>query len=230
MILKMQRPDAPRSTSWRMRHRFARVVDVVPTDILGWESAKEPRKPQARVPLDFRTVDERTIGDLHGIVPPAIYEASGAFLDRGDVGFAALSDDRFAGWVWLSRRTHRDPWSGLTIRLAPDESYGYALWVPHDFRPLGVPRALMIRMLADVYADPELSRVYAWVDKRNRESQMLLRLLGFKDVQEVTRVRVLGRYGRRLPRSDSPRFGPVSLEGRHRGPLQNLPSPTDIEQ
>ena len=88
----------------------------------------------------------------------------------------------------------------------------------------------MIRMLADVYNDPALARVYAWVDKRNRESQMLLRLLGFKDVQEVTRVRVLGRYGRRLPRSDTPRFGPVSLEGRHRGPLQNLPSPTDIEQ
>jgi RimJ/RimL family protein N-acetyltransferase len=207
-----------------------RVVDVVPLDILEWESSKEPRKPQAQVPLEFATVDERTVGPLREIVPHALYRHTPAFLGRGDVGFAAISEGRFGGWVWLSRRSHRDPWSGLTYRLAPDEAYGYALWVPPDLRTQGVPRALMIRMLQNVYADPALSRMYASADKRNRESQMLLRLLGFKDVQEVTRVRVLGRVGRRLPRSDRPRFGPVSVHGRHSAALQDPPAPADSGQ
>ena len=214
----------------RVRRRLASVFSVVPTDILEWQAVKAPRKPQARIPLEFMTVDATNLGDLRHEVPGPIYESSSAFVGRGDHGFVAMVEGRYAGWVWISRQTHRDPWSGLTIRLGADEAYGYALWVPEAFRPLGVPRALMLRMLGEVHEDPALSRLYAWVDKRNRESQMLLRLLGFKDVQQVTWARALGRFGWQVPRSDKPRFGPVSTDGRHSGPLQNLPSPTDIEQ
>jgi ribosomal protein S18 acetylase RimI-like enzyme len=219
---------SPRATKEIRARR--RVVDVVETDILEWRDVKEPRKPQAAVPLEFRVVDATTIAELEAIVPRHLYSvAATAFLARGDVGFAAISEGRFAGWVWLSRVTHRDPWSGLTINLAPDEAYAYALWVAEPFRPKGVGRALMTRMLHDVHSDPALSRVYGWVDKRNRESQMLLRLLGFKDLQVVKHARVLGRVGLQVPRSDRPRFGPVSSQGRHRATLTQLPAAADTD-
>lgn len=213
----------------RLRERLGRLVDVVDTDILMWEAVKEPRRPQAQVPLEFRTVDRAALDELRGTVPDGLHREAGAFLERGDTGFAALAGDAFAGWVWLSRRSHRDPWSGLRICLAPDEAYAYALWVEPDLRPKGVARALMTRMLHEVFADPVLTRVYGWVDKRNRESQMLLRLLGFKDVQHVKRAMVLDRLGRQIPGTDRPRFGPLSRDGRHRSALQNDPAATDME-
>ncbi len=64
----------------------------------------------------------------------------GAFQKRGDVGFVAAVDDRFAGWIWLSRLSHRDPWSGLHIRLASGEAYAYALWVAPEHRPKASPQ------------------------------------------------------------------------------------------
>jgi GNAT superfamily N-acetyltransferase len=214
----------------RLRARVERVVEVVEVDLLVWEAEKEPRRPQAQVPLEFRRVDARSLPELRALVPARLYADAERFVGREDRGFAAVTGDgAFAGWVWMSRRPHRDPWSGLTIRLAPDEAYGYALWTPPELRPKGVARALMITMLHEVYADPSLARLYGWVDRRNRESAMLHRLLGFKDVQEVKRARVLNRFGMKVPRSDRPRFGPLSKDGRHRAGLQNRPEKTDTE-
>ena len=70
-------------------------------------------------------------------------------------------------------------------------------------------------MLAAVAADPALTRVYAWVDRRNRESQVLLRLIGFERAQEVRRLHILHRFGRALPGSAQPPYGPLSADGRH---------------
>jgi len=150
------------------------------------------------------------------LVPPHRRGNVQTFLARGDAGYLAGVDGRLAGWIWLSRVTHRDPWSGLRIRLGPDEAYAYALWVDPEHRPKGVAAALVVSLLREVRDDPTLTRVYGWVDKRNRESQVLLRLLGFVQVQHVKRVHVLHRIGRQLPRSDRPRFGPLSAAGRHR--------------
>ena len=222
-------PQPPKARA-RVRARLERFVQVLEVDLLAWEGDKEPRKPQAQVPLEFRPVDAQTLGGFASIVPPDLFADGNRFVAGGDRGFAAVTDDgRFAGWVWMSRRSHRDAWSGLTIRLAPDEAYGYALWTPPELRPKGVARALMITMLHEVYADPSIARLYGWVDRRNRESAMLHRLLGFKDVQEVKRARVLNRVGMKLPRTDKPRFGPLSKDGRHSEALQNRPAQTDME-
>ena len=67
-----------------------------------------------------------------------------------------------------------------------------------------------------VPVDGSLVRVYGWVDTRNRESQMLLRLLGFSQMQHLKRLHVLHRVGRPVPRSTTPAFGPLSRAGRHR--------------
>lgn len=141
-----------------------------------------------------------------------------AFRARGDTGFFALRDGQPVGWIWLSRVSHRDPWSGLDIRLAPDEVYAYALWTSEDARADGSGQLLVSRMLEACQADPALSRVYGWVDKRNRPSQVLLRLLGFQDVQSLQRVRVLG-HGLIRRGTDTPAYGPMSRQGRHSEPI-----------
>jgi hypothetical protein len=67
-----------------------------------------------------------------------------------------------------------------------------------------------------VQNDSALSRVYGWVDQRNREAQVLYRMMfGFTQVQRVRRVHLLRRVGFQLPGSDDPKFGPVSRAGRH---------------
>ena len=198
----------------RLASARARLVEVVDTDVLAWEATKAPRPARAQVEVELVEVD--TPEDVRRVAPARHADEAQAFTARGDHGFAALVDGRYAGWIWLSRESHRDPWSGLRIRLAADEAYAYALWIEPDFRPKGVARLLMVAMLTSVHADPALSRVYGWVDRENRESQMLLRLLGFKNVQSVRRVMLLERFGRALPRTDRPPSGPLSRHGRHR--------------
>jgi RimJ/RimL family protein N-acetyltransferase len=110
---------------------------------------------------------------------------------------------RFVAW--------NRPWSGLRIRLVPDEAYSYALWVEPEYRPGGVAAALVAAMLAGVQAETSIRVVYGWIDEHNRESQTLLRLIfGFSQVQRVKRVHVLRRVGWKLPRSDDPPLGPLS--------------------
>ena len=180
-----------------------------------WDTARPLRTPRARVEMEVRRLLAGDDESWRPLVPRERWGRARAFFARDDVGFVALVDGRFAGWVWLSRVTHRDPYSGLLIRLAPDEGYAYALWVEPELRPHGVAGVLMTTMLAHARDIERLTRVYGWVDKRNRESQMLLRMLGFVSIQTARRVHVLHRMGRALPRSAQPPYGPLSRAGRH---------------
>jgi RimJ/RimL family protein N-acetyltransferase len=136
---------------------------------------------------------------------------------RGDICFVALLEQKPVGWLFLARATHRDPWSGLKVRLATDEIYCYDLWINSSQRRGGVARYLTQTMVRWCASQPDLSRVYAWVDRENRASQKLCKdVLGFVDCQHVSYARILNRYGVAIPFSDRPRFGPFSRRGRHR--------------
>jgi GNAT superfamily N-acetyltransferase len=202
----VRQPQSP----WK--RNLGRVVEIVATDLLVRDTSRAIRPRQARVPVDLHRLDR---SDQSGLLPRALHSRVRRFVARGDEGFVAHVDGRFSGWVWLSRVSHRDPYSGLLIRLAPDEAYAYALFVEPEDRPHGVAAVLMTEMLRAVADDAELTRVYGWVDQRNRESQVLLRLLGFERVQEVRRLHVLHRFGRAVPRTAHPAYGPLSAAGRH---------------
>ena len=197
----------------RILRNLGRIVEVVAADLLVRDVGKPIRPRQARVALDVTPVR----GEEHlSWLPTDRHARTRTFLQRGDEGFVSTVDGHFAGEVWLSRLSHRDPYSGLRIRLADDEAYAYALWVDPLHRPAGVAAVLMTALLCAVAGDPALTRVYGWVDQRNRESQVLLRLLGFERVQEVRRLHVLHRFGRAVPWTARPPFGPLSSDGRHR--------------
>jgi len=191
---------------------LGRFFEIVTTDLLVRDSSKPVRPRRARVEVEVHRLQGEPWREL---VPADRHSRVRAFLRRGDTGWVARVDGRFAGWVWLSTVSHRDPYSGLRIRLAGDEGYAYALWVEPEHRPQGVAAVLMSTLLAAVGDDEALTRVYGWVDRRNRESQVLLRLLGFEPAQQVRRVHVLHRFGRQVPRSARPPFGPLSSSGRH---------------
>jgi ribosomal protein S18 acetylase RimI-like enzyme len=183
-------------------------------DVLEWRATRKiPRTTQVEGASIHLLSREQT--GVRDVLPRDRSKRVASFLARGDQGYVVTVGGQFAGWMWLSHVSHRDPWSGLRIRIAPDEAYAYALWVEEAYRPLGIAPLLVSRLLSEVQKDPALSRVYGWVDCRNREMQVLIRLMfGFTQVQRVRRVR-LPRLGWQLPWSDHPKFGPVSRVGRH---------------
>ena len=201
------RPGRLRSAAHTTRER---LVEVVRVDVLVWEPVRVLREPRTRVPVDLHRLTAQTAAEWRSRVPTERHRDLDAFLARGDSGHLALVAGEYAGWIWLSRVSHRDPWSGLRIHLAADEAYAYAMFVEPEQRPNGVAAVLMTAMLSEVRDDPGLARVFGWVDQGNRESQMMMRMLGFKPVQQVKRLHLLGRFGFQVPRSDSPRRGPVS--------------------
>jgi hypothetical protein len=187
---------------------------VISVDVLEWRSSTEIPSPTQAEGVAIRPLSAEEPG-ARDVVPESRSKAVDSFFTRGDQGYVATVGDRFAGWVWLSRVSHRDPWSGLHIRIAPDEAYAYAMRVEKPDRELGVAGVLMSRLLSDVRNDRVISRVYGWVDCRNREMQLMLRMMyGFTQVQRVWRASA-PRIGWQVPWSDNPKFGPVSRAGRH---------------
>jgi len=201
----------------RLAELTRHFVDVVPVDVFEWRASNSvPDLP----PIEGAAVHLLRDGpsEAGDVLLPSYAKTASSFLERGDRGYVAAVDGRFAGWLWLSRVSHRDPWSGLRFRLAPDEAYLYAMWVEPEYRKLGVGAMLLATQLSDVRREADVSRVYGWVDEANREMQVLIRMVfGFKPVQRVRRVRILHLLGWQLPRSDEPRFGPVSGAGRQSG-------------
>lgn len=190
-----------------------RLVDVVDTDVLQRDLTCAPVGPPAQAP----GVRVLRVDTAQGVpLSPAQRRHFRPFLRRGDTGFLALKGDDVVGWVWLSQVSHRDPWSGLRIHLAPDEGYAYDLWTDPGARRLLLGQSLMGALLRHGQTYLGLSRVYGWVDRANRSSAVLLRLLGFVDAQTVRRVHVLRRTGWMRRGSDQPAFGPLSARGRHR--------------
>jgi GNAT superfamily N-acetyltransferase len=187
---------------------------VIPVDVLEWRSGTEIPSPTQAEGVAIRQLSPKELG-ARDVVPQSRSKAVDSFLARGDQGYVATVGDRFAGWVWLSRVSHRDPWSGLHMRIAPDEAYAYAMRVEKPDRELGIAGVLMSRLLSDARSDRAISRVYGWVDRRNREMQLMLRMMyGFTQVQGVWRASA-PRLGWQVPWSDNPKFGPVSRVGRH---------------
>jgi GNAT superfamily N-acetyltransferase len=200
----------------RARHLVSRAlpVGVIPVDVFEWRSSNEVPTPTEAEDVSIRRISPKDLA-ARDVLPKDQSKVVDSFLARGDRGYVATVGDRFAGWVWLSRVSHRDPASGLHIRIAPDEAYAYAMRVEKTHRQRGVAGVLMARLLSDVRGDPTISRVYGWVDRRNRRMQFMLRMMfGFTQVQRVWRAH-LPRIGVQVPWSDSPKFGPVSRVGRH---------------
>jgi GNAT superfamily N-acetyltransferase len=198
----------------RLTNLGRRLFEVLPVDVLEWRSGNEIPNPTKAEGVAIRQLSPEDLG-VRELVPKTRSKAVDSFLSRGDQGYVATAGDQFAGWVWLSRVSHRDPWSGLHIRIARDEAYAYAMSVEKADRELGIAAVLMSRLLSDVRSDRGIGRVYGWVDRRNREMQLLLRMMyGFTQVQRVWRAHG-PRRGWQVPWSDDPKFGPVSRVGRH---------------
>lgn len=201
--------------------KLRRVLEVVKTDVVEWPTTRSLPPVKARVPTELLRVEPGSASQWRAIVPARQHRDVETFLRRGDVGYLATVGGEFAGWVWMSRQTHRDPWSGLTIRLADDEAYSYALWVKEDLRPQGIAAVLMTAILKEAKEAGNIARVYGWVDQHNRQSAFLLRIVfGFAHVQSLQRLHLARRWGGQVPFSARPAFGPLSRAGHHAAEAQ----------
>jgi GNAT superfamily N-acetyltransferase len=195
--------------------RITRLIEVADADMLEWDTGRPVPEPTARVATEVVRVDAQAPERGREVLPADLHGWAERFLDLSDVGYLAVAGGEFGGWVWLRQRTHRDS-AGLTVRLAPDEGYAHSLWVPEQLRPAGVASVLVAAMLAGVRDEGRLRRVYGWVDRENRPSALLFRMIfGFSDVQKVKRFEVAYRWGGQVPFSARPRYGPLSRRGRH---------------
>ncbi len=205
-------PVASGGLAWVRQHLF----EVVPVEVLERDVAKALPELTPILGMRIHRVAASNPGPWRDVVPQHQWRTVERFLARGDRGYVATVEGQYAGRIWLSRTSHRDHWSGLRIRLAPDEAYAYAMEAGPRYRRLGLAAQLVARLLSDLRDGQEASRVYGWVDLRNRESLILLSVVfGFTPVQTVRRAHLLRRIGWQVRGSDQPAFGPLSRVGRH---------------
>jgi ribosomal protein S18 acetylase RimI-like enzyme len=201
--------------------RARRLVSVRGVDILRIDVSGDPdeRFPKLDPPAGVTTQIFEDLADpaLRRILPPDRVRLLPERARRKDVFLVVFVEGEPAGWVALARESHRDPWSGLRVRLAPDEIYAYDLWVHARYRRSGAARYLAQETLRYAAADPALTVLLCWTDEDNVPAQTLMRkAFGLSQLQKARYARVLDRFGVPVPFSDRPRFGPFSRRGRHR--------------
>jgi ribosomal protein S18 acetylase RimI-like enzyme len=191
------------------RAALRRITALHTVDIVRRETAQEPPAVQARVGLALhRASSTRDPLLLSAPVGARRLKQVPAAMARGDVAYVATVDDQVAGWIWLSRVSHRDPWSGLRFSLAPAECYAYDLWSLPQYRTQGIGAFLLAGLLNDLAEDPTLEWVYGYVDRANTRNQLLLRMVfGFRTVQAVKHVCMLDSRGWQIPFTDRPPGG-----------------------
>lgn len=131
-------------------------------------------------------------------------------LARGDVAFVAVVGEDVVGWVWLARRSHRDPSTGLWIGLGPADAYTYDGWVVEGHRRHGVFHALYSAVFDDLHDSGGATRVLAYVLRSNTAVRRAVAPYGFVQIQMASFVDVFVRFGFRLPLSARPRRGPLT--------------------
>jgi hypothetical protein len=195
-----------------------RVFAVYTVDIVQRDTAQAPRAPMVQADLKLHKVTSEE-GHFLNRAPVGVRRLKRARQDlaRGDVAYVATLDGEIVAWVWVSRVSHRDPWSGLRFHLSLGECYAYDLWSLPTARELGAGAFVMAGLLCDLARDTRLRRVYAYIDRANARSQVLNRMMfGFSNVQVVRHVRLFNSLGWQLPLTDRPAVGPCS--GHRSGP------------
>jgi ribosomal protein S18 acetylase RimI-like enzyme len=152
-----------------------------------------------------------------GLMGPKKLRQVRAALAEGDIASVALLEGRIVGQAWATRITKGD----VQVRLAADEAYIYGLGTDERYRSMGTAVAVMSELLSALACDG-VSRVYGYVDRRNRVSQVVHRtLLGFEQVQRARRVRLFRRWGFVVPGSAHPASGPLITSSRLRLPWEH---------
>lgn len=211
----MARADALRRSARLARRPLSlHAVDVLEIDVSVPERFPTCQPPPGMSVRVFERLDDSALSDA---LPPDRLRLLEERAARGDVYLVAFVESRTAGWVTVARSSHRDPWSGLRVRLAPDEIYVYDLWIHPRYRRSGIALHLSRATLRYAADDPALSWLLCWADEDNVASQRLMRdVLGLSPLQKVRYARIADRVGARVPFSDTPRYGPFSRRGRHR--------------
>lgn len=159
------------------------------------------------------------IGPLRRAMQSRRVRRQAARFARGDVAYVASHGHEVAAWAWVSQEPQiRCTWSGLRFRLLPDEAYLYDLWCFPPYRHSGAGAFVMRGLLRDLHDRGLAERAYGYVQRDNRSSQVLHRLvLGFEQVQVVRSFRLLSHWAWQLRGSGQPSDGPCSLGARRFG-------------
>lgn len=199
----------------RVRAGVRRRVPVTTVDVLqitlGPEDAERYRQLAAR---DGNTSIHAGRDEhdpvIRRVLPQDRLELLHERMSRGHECHVVLVDGEPVGWCWFARRSHRDGWSGLRVKLRPGEVYFYDLFVDPDRRRGGLALTIGRALLLGLSEEPSIRVAYCWVEQYNTPSQRLLReVLGFTQLGTVRYARLFDRYGVTIPFGKSPRSGPI---------------------
>ncbi len=195
------------------RARFRNLVHLVDCDLLVRDVTEPfvaPREPREGIVVKYM---EDPADPLVERFPPQRRKYARRCLGRGDLALLALdthADDAVAGWWWCTKVSHRDPYSGTSMHLRPDEAYFYDIWVDPSYRHAGVVDALGTA-IGILCVDPATARAYTQIDRDNIPSMTVAtKYYGFRMVQSFKGVRIRNRVGMRLPFSTHPRTGALT--------------------
>lgn len=181
--------------------------------VLRGPMAEPPALAEPAIPLRLHIATDPDDEVVNTKFPAGRVPYARKCLSLGDRAYIALSDDDIVGWSWIAFRSHRDPSTGLRIRLDPGDAYSYDSWVHAEHRKNRVFQFLFSSIYDDLRLHHDKKRMVGYVLIGNEGALKASAPYGLSEVQTVRTVHALGRWGLQLPFSDRPRRGPCSRQG-----------------
>jgi L-amino acid N-acyltransferase YncA len=150
--------------------------------------------PQAKLPLEFRTLDATNVDLLMQSQPGFTKSFAERELAQGHVCVAALHEGQVVASVWVARDFLSSGWGKVRRRLATDEAYVYAVHTIPRLRGQGVNFALSCR-LATWLCAAGVKRAYRLVLPWNQTARAAHRKAGFRERGQFVSLS-FGRWGR----------------------------------
>lgn len=193
--------------------KMKKVIVLHRVHVLRGPIGEPPPLPDPRHQLSLHIATDPDDEVLRRSLPAKRLPYAKGCLSRGDRAYLAFAGGELAGWSFIALRSHRDPSTGLRIRLDPGDAYSYDSWVNSTFRDRGVFRFLFGNAYIDLRANGLASTMVGYVLGSNEAAFRASAPFGLSRVQEVSIVQVMGRWGAQVPFSERPRRGPVSRKG-----------------
>ncbi len=141
------------------------------------------------------------------------------------VAYDTELDDLRVGHVWATFADTRSLGNGmLNVRLRGGEAYIWDLFIHPEHRRMSLGNA-MGQALIDTFQPRGVEWGYTHVMADNSSSVIWHHMFGFDLVQDVNCIHAGDRFWMKVPFSASPRFGPMTRNGRHN---QEPPQPPEV--
>lgn len=113
-------------------------------------------------------------------------------INDGEIGIFAQCENKIVGHIWAKLRVGNNISGNKYIRIKPNESILHSLRINKDYRKNKISFFLYAEILAVLFIDKKIDRVFVDIDDTNNKGKKALEEIGFELFSKAHIVELFG--------------------------------------